>query len=130
MPRDGCLDTSTHTCKTSQESRPSTSTTARKTDSRASGALSTTSKDCPGFPPGAHHSSEVFYQFDVAGTGEFEGTAERLFFGAGDRAYEYLIELPDGDILLVSTTTHADGDYEEHRDVLDAMMETLELSGS
>lgn len=28
-----------------------------------------------GFPPGAHHSAEVFYQFDAAGTGEFEGTA-------------------------------------------------------
>jgi para-nitrobenzyl esterase len=30
----------------------------------------------PGFPPGAHHSSEVFYQFDVAGGGEFEGATE------------------------------------------------------
>ncbi|MGH3914754.1 MAG: carboxylesterase/lipase family protein [Pseudonocardiaceae bacterium] len=29
----------------------------------------------PGFPPGAHHSSEVFYQFDEPGTGEFGGTA-------------------------------------------------------
>lgn len=29
----------------------------------------------PGFPPGAHHSSEVFYQFDAAGGGEFAGTA-------------------------------------------------------
>lgn len=61
---------------------------------------------------------------------EFEGTVESLFFGAGDRAYEYLVELPAGDILQVSTTTDADGDYEEHKDVLDEMMETLELSGS
>lgn len=29
-----------------------------------------------GFPPGAHHSSEVFYQFDVTGSGEFQGAAE------------------------------------------------------
>ena len=29
----------------------------------------------PGFPPGAHHSAEVFYQFDEPGTGEFGGTA-------------------------------------------------------
>ncbi|MGH3822726.1 MAG: carboxylesterase/lipase family protein [Pseudonocardiaceae bacterium] len=29
----------------------------------------------PGFPPGAHHSAEVFYQFDAPGTGEFGGTA-------------------------------------------------------
>ena len=61
---------------------------------------------------------------------EFEGTAESSFFGAGDRAYEYLVELPDGEILLASTTTDAEGDYEEHKDVLDGMMETLELSGS
>jgi para-nitrobenzyl esterase len=30
----------------------------------------------PGFPPGAHHSSEVFYQFDATGSGEFQGAAE------------------------------------------------------
>ena len=61
---------------------------------------------------------------------EIEGTTESSFFGAGDRAYEYLVELPDGDVLQVSTTTDADGDYEQHKDVLDRMMETLELSGS
>ena len=61
---------------------------------------------------------------------ETEGTAESPFFGAGDRAYEYLIELPAGDVLQVSTTTDADGDYEEHKDVLDRMMQALELSAS
>jgi hypothetical protein len=61
---------------------------------------------------------------------EIEGTAESSFFGAGDRAYEYLVELPDGDVLQVSTTTDADGDYEEHKSVLDEMMGTLELSNS
>lgn len=59
---------------------------------------------------------------------ELEGTADSSFFGAGGLAYEYLVELPDGQILQVSTTTDADGDYEEHKDVLDEMMETLELS--
>lgn len=29
----------------------------------------------PGFPPGAYHSAEVFYQFDYVGTGEFGSTA-------------------------------------------------------
>ncbi|MGH4023025.1 MAG: carboxylesterase/lipase family protein [Pseudonocardiaceae bacterium] len=29
----------------------------------------------PGFPPGAYHSAEVFYQFDESGTGEFGATA-------------------------------------------------------
>jgi para-nitrobenzyl esterase len=32
----------------------------------------------PGFPPGAHHSSEVFYQFDVTGSEDFHGAAEPL----------------------------------------------------
>jgi para-nitrobenzyl esterase len=40
----------------------------------------------PGFPPGAHHSSEVFYQFDAAGTGEFEGTTGTLDAGQRDLA--------------------------------------------
>jgi para-nitrobenzyl esterase len=40
----------------------------------------------PGFPPGAHHSSEVFYQFDAAGSGEFEGTTGALDHGQRDLA--------------------------------------------
>jgi hypothetical protein len=58
---------------------------------------------------------------------ETEGTGDNAFFGAGDRAYEYLVSLPDGDVLSVSTTADADGDYEEHKRVLDLMMESLEL---
>jgi hypothetical protein len=58
---------------------------------------------------------------------ETEGTVENPLFGAGDRAYEYLVSLPDRDVLLVSTTTVADGDYEEHKRVLDLMMESLDL---
>jgi hypothetical protein len=61
---------------------------------------------------------------------ETEGTTEDAFFGAGDRAYEYLVSLPDGDILWVSTTTDADGDYTEHKRVLDLMMESLDLTGA
>jgi para-nitrobenzyl esterase len=40
----------------------------------------------PGFPPGAHHSSEVFYQFDAAGSGEFGGTSAALDHGQRDLA--------------------------------------------
>jgi hypothetical protein len=58
---------------------------------------------------------------------ETEGTGDGAFFGAGDRAYEYLVSLPAGDVLWVSTTTDADGDYEEHKRVLDLVMESLEL---
>ena len=58
---------------------------------------------------------------------ETEGTGDDSFFGAGDRAYEYLVSLPNGDVLWVLTTADADGDYEEHKRVLDQMMESLEL---
>lgn len=47
--------------------------------------------------------------------------------GAGDRAYDYVISLPDGDVLWVATNVDADGDYEEHKRALDQMMESLEL---
>jgi len=57
---------------------------------------------------------------------ETEGTMEDAF----DRAYEYLVSLPDGDVLWVSTTTDADGDYTEHKRVLDLMMESLDLTGA
>lgn len=39
----------------------------------------------PGFPPGAHHSSEVFSQFDAPGSGEFGATAGG--FTAAQRAF-------------------------------------------
>jgi hypothetical protein len=52
------------------------------------------------------------------------------FFRAGDRVYSYLIELPTGDYLLVSTSSTSNGDYESHTEVLDQMMETLDFIGS
>lgn len=59
---------------------------------------------------------------------EVEWTVDAApFFAAGDRRYEYRIQLPDGGVLIASTDTTADGDYATHRDVLDAMMETLVL---
>jgi len=51
------------------------------------------------------------------------------FSAAGDRSYGYEVELPDGSVLTASTGTTANGDYAEHRDVLDQMMATVELTG-
>jgi len=51
------------------------------------------------------------------------------FSAAGDRTYGYEVELPDGSVLTVSTGTTADGDYAEHKDVIDQMMATVELTG-
>lgn len=48
------------------------------------------------------------------------------FFEAGDRAYSYRIELPDGRTLEAATDTRA-GDYEAHKEVLDRMMGSLTL---
>lgn len=47
----------------------------------------------PGFPPGAHHSSEVFSQFDTPGSGEFGAAAgeftpaQRAFAGELNRTW-------------------------------------------
>ena len=47
----------------------------------------------PGFPPGAHHSSEVFSQFDAPGIAEFGATAgeftpvQRAFAGELNRTW-------------------------------------------
>ncbi len=51
------------------------------------------------------------------------------FSARGDRSYAYRVELPDGTVIVAGTRSTADGDYTEHRDVLDAMMATLELTG-
>lgn len=51
------------------------------------------------------------------------------FSAAGDRTYGYEVELPDGTVLTASTGTTADGDYAEHKDVLDQMLATVELTG-
>jgi hypothetical protein len=75
-------------------------------------------------------------QVEVAGRPaeviETRWTEDVLFFRAGDRLYEYRIELPSGHTLLFNTHMNEiidDEAYEAHKLVLDAMMETLELTG-
>lgn len=46
---------------------------------------------------------------------------------AGTLVYQYFIELDGGDVLIVATDSSRDGDYAEHRQILDLMMETLEF---
>lgn len=57
---------------------------------------------------------------------EFETTGDG-FTPPGEMVYQYLISLDGGDMLVVSTDSQRDGDYSEHREVLDLMMETLSL---
>lgn len=61
---------------------------------------------------------------------EIAGTGDGPFFGDGDFAYRYEISLPDGAFLVADTISTRNGDYEAHKAVLDAMMETLELTGA
>jgi hypothetical protein len=51
------------------------------------------------------------------------------FSSPGDRSYGYEIELPDGSVLSAGTGSTSTGDYEVHKDVLDQMVETIELTG-
>ncbi len=51
------------------------------------------------------------------------------FSSPGDRTYGYEIELPDGSVLSAGTGSSATGDYEDHKAVLDQMVETIELTG-
>jgi hypothetical protein len=76
-------------------------------------------------------------EIEVAGrpttVSEIRWTEDAVFFRAGDRVYEYRIQLPSGQILLFSTRTNDvidDAAYERHKAVVDAMMDTLELTGS
>jgi len=48
---------------------------------------------------------------------------------AGSLVYQYLIELDDGEVLLVGTDSAHEGDYAARRDVLDRMMATLRFTG-
>jgi hypothetical protein len=57
---------------------------------------------------------------------EFEAAEPHL--SAGSLVYQYLIQLDDGELLLVGIDSAQEvGDYAEHRQVLDLMMQTLEL---
>ena len=82
-------------------------------------------------PPGG----DVISSRDVTVAGrpamvrEVAAVGDGPFLAEGDRIYEYLVELEEGDVLFASTDSTRFGDYESHRDVLDAMMETLELLG-
>ena len=81
-------------------------------------------------PPGGEviRSESVTVAGRPAELREAEGSGDGPFIGEGDRVYEYLIELPSGEVLIVSTDSTRSGDYEAHRDVLDLMMQTLELA--
>lgn len=50
-----------------------------------------------------------------------------LFLGDGARVYQAVVELEGGEVLILGTDSTRDGDYAQHRDVLDAMLSTLEL---
>ncbi len=75
------------------------------------------------------------WEAEVAGMPAFVIEEEQMsdagapFSARGDRSYAYRVELPDGTVIVAGTSSTADGDYAEHRDVLDAMMATLELTG-
>jgi hypothetical protein len=72
-------------------------------------------------------------QTEVAGrpvvVDETEWTEDTVFLRAGDRSYAYLVSVPEGPRLVFGTSSTA-GDYEANKAVLDAMMTTLELTGS
>jgi hypothetical protein len=51
------------------------------------------------------------------------------FSSRGDRTYGYEIELPDGSVLTAGAGSTSTGDYEDHKAVLDQMVETIELTG-
>jgi hypothetical protein len=62
---------------------------------------------------------------------EIEWTEDTGFQRVGDRSYAYRIDLPSGETLLFGTLDQRpSAQYEARKAVLDAMMETLELTGS
>lgn len=64
---------------------------------------------------------------------ETRWTEDVFFFRAGDRLYEYRIELANGQTLLFSTHMNElidDVTFDRYKEVLDTMMETLELTAS
>lgn len=71
-------------------------------------------------------SEEVTIDGRPARVREFEA-APPYSLPAGSLVYQYLIELDDGDVLLVGTHSAHEGDYAERRDVLDRMMRTLDF---
>ncbi len=58
---------------------------------------------------------------------EYE-TGEGAFMLPGTLVYEYLIALDGGGFLLAGTDSTRDGDYAEHKRVLDLMLQTLEFT--
>lgn len=58
---------------------------------------------------------------------EVEITEGGPFLPAGTRVYEVYVSLADGGYLRFSTDSSRDGDYEDHRAVMDQMMATLEI---
>lgn len=54
-------------------------------------------------------------------------TGDGLFLPAGTRVYEYLVALDDGEVLQAATHSARVGDYREHREVLDRMLQTVQF---
>lgn len=71
-------------------------------------------------------SSEELTVAGQPATRQEEEYAPGGFLAPGERIYRYVIELPE-DRALVFTTANQVGDYDENREVLDGMMESLEL---
>jgi hypothetical protein len=82
-------------------------------------------------PPAAGtvvQSGEVTVAGRPAVVREVETTSEGLT-PPGTLVYEYVISLADGRVLHASTASQDEAQWADRRDVLDAMMETLEITG-
>jgi hypothetical protein len=58
---------------------------------------------------------------------EWEWTEDDVFHSRGERFSSYEVELGDGTFLIASTNHSAEGEPEERKEVLDAMMQSLEF---
>jgi hypothetical protein len=72
-------------------------------------------------------SSETTVDGQDALVREVEVTEGGPFLPAGTLMYEYYVSLDDGGYLYVSTDSSRNGDYEDHKAVMDQMVETLEI---
>jgi hypothetical protein len=72
-------------------------------------------------------SSETTIDGQDALVREVEITEGEPFLPAGTRVYAVYVSLDDGGYLRFSTDSSQDGDYEEHKAVMDQMTATLEI---
>lgn len=86
-----------------------------------------------GPPPGAPVDYEVISSEQTRVDGldatiqEIEWPTDTIFIPAGTRSYGYHVEMPNGETIVIATSSTATlGDYADHKRVLDEMMETFE----